>query len=179
MRPGGPLFPLSKPPVPACYMMAPMSKLTAFLLAASLLCGAAELSTKKALNLATIKTMVAASEAEAQRRNAQVTICVVDESGNLLFLEKADGATLNTIVFAQKKARHSAYFRSPSKNASDALKGGNMVFLALPEAFPVQGGLPIKADGQIIGAIGVSGAASEVDEAIGQAGLDAAFGPAK
>jgi glc operon protein GlcG len=160
-------------------MMAPMSKLTAFLLAASLLSSAAELSTKKALNLATIKTMVAASEAEAQKRNAQVTICLVDESGNLLFLERADGATLNTIVFAQKKARHSAYFRSPSKNAADSLKGGNLVQLALPEAFPVQGGLPIKVDGQIIGAIGVSGAASEVDEAIGQAGLDAAFGPAK
>jgi len=179
IAPSAHVFPVRKPPVQACYMMRPMSKFAAFLLAASLLSSAAELSTKKALNLATIKTMVAASEAEAQKRNAQVTICVVDESGNLLFLEKADGATLNTIVFAQKKARHSAYFRSPSKNASDALKGGNMVFLALPEAFPVQGGLPIKADGQIIGAIGVSGAASEVDEAIGQAGLDAAFGPAK
>ena len=166
-------------PFQACYMIIPMSKLAALLLAASVLCGAAELSTKKALNLATIKTMVVASEAEAQKRTAQVTICIVDESGNLLFLEKADGATLNTIVFAQKKARHSAYFRSPSKNAADALKGGNMVFLALPEAFPVQGGLPIKIDGQIIGAIGVSGAASEVDEAIGQAGLDAAFGAAK
>jgi glc operon protein GlcG len=163
----------------ACYMIRPMSKFAAFLLAASLVCSAAELSTKKALNLVTIKTMVAASEAEAQKRNAQVTICIVDESGNLLFLEKADGATLNTIVFAQKKARHSAFFRSPSKSAADSLKGGNMAFLALPDAFPVQGGLPIKADGQIIGAIGVSGAAAEVDEAIGQAGLDAAFGTAK
>ena len=176
---GRALFSLPKPLMPACYMISPMSKFAAFVLAASFLCGAAELSTKKALNLATIKTMLAASEAEAQKRNAQVTICVVDESGNLLFLEKADGATLNTIVFAQKKARHSAYFRSPSKNAAESLKGGNLAMLALPEAFPVQGGLPIKVDGQIIGAIGVSGAASEVDEAIGQAGLDAAFGAAK
>ena len=80
--------------------------------------------------------MVVASEAEAQKRTAQVTICIVDESGNLLFLEKADGATLNTIVFAQKKARHSAYFRSPSKNAADALKGGNMVFLGLARSIP-------------------------------------------
>ncbi len=49
--------------------------------------------------------MVAAAEAEAKTRNVEVTICVVDDSGNLLFLEKADGASLNTIQFAQKKAR--------------------------------------------------------------------------
>jgi len=134
---------------------------------------AAELSTKKALNLATVKAMVAAAEAEEQKRNVQVTICIVDESGNLLFLQKADGAGLNTILFAQKKARHAAYFRSPSKNASDSLKSGNMAQLALPESFPVQGGLPIKVDGQTIGAIACSGAASEVDEAISQAAIDA------
>jgi glc operon protein GlcG len=157
-------------------MMFAMSKFAALMLAASLLCGAAQLSTKKALNLVTVKALVAAAEAEEQKRNVQVTICVVDESGNLLFLEKADGAGLNTILFAQRKARHSAFFRSPSKNSADSLKGGNMAQLAAPESFPMQGGLPIKVDGQTIGAIGVSGAASEVDEAIGQAALDAVFG---
>jgi uncharacterized protein GlcG (DUF336 family) len=55
------------------------------------------------------------------------------------------------------------------------LKNGNTAQLAVPEAFPMQGGLPIKVDGQTIGAIGVSGAASEVDEAIGQAAIDAVF----
>ena len=153
-----------------------MSKFTALMLAASLVSSAAELATKKALNLVTVKAMIVAAEAEAQKRSAQVTICIVDESGNLLFLEKADGAGLNTIVFAQKKARHSAFFKSPSKNAADGLKGGNNALLVLPDAFPVQGGLPIKVDGQTIGAIGVSGAAAEVDEAIGQAALDAVFG---
>jgi glc operon protein GlcG len=158
------------------YMMFPMSKFAALILAASLFSGAADLSTKKALNLATVKAMVAAAEAEEQKRNVQVTICVVDESGNLLFLEKADGAGLNTVLFAQRKARHSAFFRSPSKTGADSLKGGNTSLLAVPEAFPIQGGLPIKVDGQTLGAIGVSGAASEVDEAIGQAALDAVFG---
>ena len=56
---------------------------------------ATDLPTKKYLDLATIKTMVAAAEAEARKRSVEVTICVVDDSGNLLFLEKADGATLN------------------------------------------------------------------------------------
>jgi len=134
---------------------------------------AAELPTKKWLNLAAIKKMVAAAEAEAQKRNVQVTLCIVDESGNLLFLQKADGAGLNTINFAQRKARHAAFFGSPSKNAADQLKGGNTAVLAYPNAFPNQGGLPIKADGQILGAIAASGAASEVDEAIAQAAIDA------
>ncbi len=136
---------------------------------------AQDLPTRKHLNLATIKTMVAASEAEAKRLNVEVTICVVDESGNLLFLEKADAASLNTIQFAQKKARHSAFYQSPSKDGADALKKGNLDVLAFPDFFPNQGGLPIKVDGQTIGAMSASGAKSEIDEAIAQAGIDAVF----
>jgi glc operon protein GlcG len=135
----------------------------------------AELPTRKHLNLAAIKTMVAAAEAEAQKRGVEVTICIVDESGNLLFLEKADGASLNTIQFAQKKARHSAFYRSPSKDGADALKKGNLEVLAFPDFFPNQGGLPIQVDGQTIGGIAASGAKSEIDEAIAQAALDALF----
>lgn len=134
---------------------------------------AAELPSKKFLNLAAIKVMVAAAEGEAQKRNVQVTICIVDESGNILFLQKADGAGLNTIQFAQKKARHSAFFRRPSKAGADQLKGGDMGVLVFPDAFPNQGGLPIRVDNQVVGAIGVSGAPSEVDEAIGQVAIDA------
>ena len=112
--------------------------------------------------------MVATAEAEASKRNVQVTIFIVDESGNLLFQQKADGAGLNTIDYAQKKARHAAYHRNPSKNAADQLQGGNNFVLISPNSFPKQGGLPLKVDGQTIGAIGVT---SEVDEAIGQAAI--------
>lgn len=134
---------------------------------------AAELPSKKFLNLAAIKTMVSAAEAEASKRNVQVTICIVDDNGNVLFLQKADGAGLNTIQFAQKKARHSAIYKRPSKAAADQLKGGDLGVLAFPDAFPNQGGLPIRIDTQTIGGIGVSGAPSEVDEAIGQVAIDA------
>ncbi len=154
-----------------------MLKLTALVLVAASFLAAAELSTKKSLNLAAIKTMVAAAEAEAQKRNVQVTICIVDESGNLLFLQKADGATLNTLQFCQKKARHSSFYRQPSKSAADQVKNGNYAILAFPEAFPNQGGLPIKVDNATIGGIACSGAASEVDEAISQVALDALFKP--
>src|SRR5450755_833057 len=89
----------------------------------------ADLPTRKYLNLAAIKTMVAGAEAEAKKQNVEVTICIVDESGNLLFLEKADSASLNTIQFAQKKARHSAFYRSPSREGAEALKKGDVQVL--------------------------------------------------
>ena len=134
---------------------------------------AAELPSKKYLNLAAIKTMVAAAEAEEARQNVHVTICIVDESGNLLFLEKGDTAPLNTNIWAQKKARHAAFYKAPSKAGEDAVKNGNTAALAYPDFFPNQGGLPIIVDGQILGGIAASGAKSEVDEAVAQAGLDA------
>jgi glc operon protein GlcG len=138
---------------------------------------AADLPTRKYLNLAALKTMAAAAEAEAQKRNVQVTICIVDESGNLLFLQKADGAGLNTIQFAQKKARYAALYSRPSKAAADQLKEGNTAVLVFPDAFPNQGGVPIQVDGKTIGAIACSGAASDVDEAISQTAIDALLKP--
>lgn len=150
-----------------------MLRAISLLLASAALVPAVDLPSKKYLNLAAVKTMVAAAEAEAQKRNVSVTICIVDESGNLLFLQKGDSATINTIQFAQRKARHSAMFRSPSKNAADNLAKGQIQVLAFPDGFPNQGGLPIRVDGQILGGIGVSGAPSEVDEAIGQVAIDA------
>ncbi len=143
------------------------------LLAAGVVAYGVELPTKPYLDLRTIKTMVTAAEAEAAKRNVHVSLCIVDESGNLLFLEKADGAPLNTIEFAQKKARHAAFYGSPSKNGLDAIRAGKLDVLALPDYFPNQGGLPIKVDGQLVGGVAASGAKSEVDEAVAQAGLDA------
>jgi glc operon protein GlcG len=134
---------------------------------------AADLPSKKYLNLAAIKTMVAGAEAEAKKQNVEVTICIVDESGNLLFLQKADAASLNTIQWAQKKARHAAFYRAPSREGAETMKKGNVEALAFPDFFPNQGGLPIQVDGQTLGGIAASGAKSEIDEAIAQAGLDA------
>ena len=138
---------------------------------------APELSTKKSLNLSAIKLMVNAAEAEAAKRNVQVSLCIVDESGNLLFFEKADAAALNTIEFAQRKARHAAFYGSPSRNGAEAVKKGDLAVLEYPQYFPNQGGLPIKVDGQTIGAMAASGARSEIDEAIAQAGIDALLKP--
>ena len=119
-----------------------MFKLAIALMSLLVVASAAELPSKKYLNLAALKTMVAAAEAEAQRQNVSVTICIVDESGNLLFLEKGDAAPLNTITWAQKKARHAAFYKSPSKAAEDTVRQHNLEALAYPDFFPNQGGLP-------------------------------------
>jgi len=132
-----------------------------------------ELPSRKWLNLAAVKTLAAAADAEAKKLNVQVTICITDESGNILFLQKADGVGLNTIKIAQKKARYAAIYGRPSAVAGEQVKSGNLAILAFPDAFPNQGGLPIKVDGLMIGAIACSGAPSEVDEAIAQAAIDA------
>ena len=134
----------------------PMFKLLFVMLAFFATAYSADLPSKKYINLAAIKTMVTAAEAEAKKRNVEVTICIVDESGNLLFLQKADAASLNTIVWAQKKARHAAFYRSASKDAADNVKKGNVEALAFPDYFPNQGGLPIQVDGQTIGGIAAS-----------------------
>ena len=133
----------------------------------------AQLPSRKYLDLAAVKTMVTAAEAEAQKRQLHVTICVVDDSGNLLFLEKGDGVPFNTIEFAQKKARHAAMYGSPSKNGADTVKKGSVEAITFPDFFPNQGGVPVVLDGQVLGGISASGAKSEIDEAIAQAGVDA------
>jgi glc operon protein GlcG len=150
-----------------------MLKLSVVVLSMLAVTFAVDLPSKKTLNVAAMKIMVAAAEAEAKKQNVSVTICIVDESGNLLFLQKADGVSLNTVEFARQKAKFSALYGNPSKDAAESVKGGNMSALAFPSYFPNQGGLPIKVDGQTIGGIAASGAKSEIDEAIAQAGLDA------
>src|ERR1041385_1606965 len=84
-------------------IMLPMSRILSMLLASAILVGAAELPSKKYLNLAAVKTMVAAAEAEMQKRNVHVSICIMDENGNLLFFQRGEGTSVNTITFAQGK----------------------------------------------------------------------------
>jgi len=147
-------------------------KVTVALLSLTPLLLAADLPSKKYLDLKTIKALVASAETEAQRQHVSVTLCIVDENGNLLFLQKGDTVPQNTVIWAQKKARHSAFYNAPSKDAEDAVKKGHVEALAYPEFFPNQGGLPIVVDGQLVGGMAASGAKSEIDEAVVRAALD-------
>jgi glc operon protein GlcG len=135
----------------------------------------ADLPTRKFVNFAAIKTMVAAAEAKTKKLNVGVTICIVDESGNLFFLPKADAAPLNTIEFAQKKARHVALFKIPSKDGADAVKKGHLDVLVFPDFFPTRADSPARWTARPSAVLLATGAKSEIDEAISQAALDALF----
>lgn len=148
-------------------------KLTVATLGLALCASAADLPSRKYLDLKTIKALVAAAEAEANRQHVSVTLCIVDETGNLIFLQKGDTAPVSTVTWAQRKARHAAFYNAPSKDAEDAVKKGHVEALAYPEFFPNQGGLPVVIDGQLVGGMSASGAKSEIDEAIVRAALDA------
>lgn len=146
--------------------------LTLFLLAAPVLF-AADLATRKALTLDVAKQIVAAAEAEAKKNNWNVVICIVDEGGNLVYLQRMDETQIGSIEVAQQKALSAIRFKRPTKAFEDALVGGRHAILSLPGALPVEGGLPITHENRIIGAIGVSGVTSQQDGQIGKAGIDA------
>jgi glc operon protein GlcG len=129
---------------------------------------------KSALNLADAKEIAAAAEAEALKNKWSVTIAVLDDGGNLLFLQRMDEAPLGSIVVAQEKARTALRFKRPTKTFEEIIASGRTSMLTLPGATPIEGGLPLLNKGQIIGAIGVSGVLSPQDAQIAQAGVEVA-----
>jgi uncharacterized protein GlcG (DUF336 family) len=112
--------------------------------------------------------------AEAQKNNWRMAVAVVDISGDLVFFEKMDGTQAASVNIAADKARSAARFKRPTKALQDALAAGGagMRLLALEGAVPVEGGIPLVADGKIVGAIGVSGGTSEQDGQCAKAGAD-------
>jgi glc operon protein GlcG len=134
---------------------------------------AAELATKRALTLEVAKEMSAAAEAEAVRNNWNVVIAIVDDGGRLMHLVRRDGTQYGSIEVAQDKARTAIAFRRPTKAFEDAIAGGRNAILGLGGATPVEGGVPIVVDGEMIGAIGVSGATSSQDAQVAAAGVAA------
>ncbi len=133
----------------------------------------ADLAVKKALTLEIAKKVAAAAEAHAVANQWNVVIAIVDDGGNLMYLERMDETQLGSIDVAQEKARTAARFKRPTKALEDAVAGGRNVVLRIPGVLPVEGGLPLVAEGKIVGAIGVSGVTSQQDGTIGKAGADA------
>ncbi len=127
------------------------------------------------ISLEHAKKVIAAAEVEAKKNNWRVAIAVVDSSGYLVAFHRLDNTQLGSIEVALKKAKTSALFRRPTKAFEDTLGmgGSNVKIVTLPEALPIEGGLPIVHNGKIIGAIGVSGVKSTEDGQIAAAGLEA------
>ena len=118
------------------------------------------------------RKVVAAAEAEARRNGWNVVIAVVDGAGHLVLLERLDNTQVGSVEVARGKAWTSAAFRRPTKAFEDmvAAGGAGLKVLTLQGVVAAEGGLPIVADGKLIGAIGVSGMTSQQDGQIAAAG---------
>ena len=115
---------------------------------------------KAVLTLAGARAAAGAAEAEARRLNTTGAIAVVDDGGSLLYLVRLDNTFPAGAAVATHKARTAATFRMPTRNLEDAVKNGRTSLVAVAEMTPLVGGIPITIDGQVVGAVGVSGAAS-------------------
>ena len=153
-------------------------KLTAIAMALSTfgLNATAQTTDKKALTLDGAKKVIAASVSYARKNNAPGgVIAVVDDGGNLMALERLDGTFAAGANISIGKARTAVLFKRPTKAFEDIIKNGRTAMVALPDGLftPLQGGVPILIDGQVIGGVGVSGAASaQQDEELAIAGAN-------
>ncbi len=131
----------------------------------------AQLGTKKSMTLEAAKKLAAAAEAEAIANKWTMVIVIVDDGGNLVFLQKMDETQIGSIDVAIAKAQSAVKFKRPTKAFEDALTGGRQALLKLPGGIPIEGGVPLMIDGKVIGAIGVSGAQSKEDGQVAAAAV--------
>lgn len=132
------------------------------------------MKTKACLELADVKAIAAAAEAHALANQWPVTIAIVDDGGQLLWLQRLDGAAAISAHIAPAKANTAALGRRESKAYEDVINGGRTSFLSVPSLQGMlEGGVPIMQDGICIGAVGVSGVKSAEDAQIARAGIAA------
>ncbi|HET7241278.1 MAG TPA: heme-binding protein [Gemmatimonadales bacterium] len=131
---------------------------------------------KQTLTLEGAKAAAAAATAEARKGNEGASVAVVDDGGNLIYVERLQPTFAMGATISIEKAKTAALFGKPSKILEDAIVGGRTPLLNVWSA-PLNGGEPIVVGGQVVGAIGVSGASSAArDAAIAMAGAAALGG---
>jgi glc operon protein GlcG len=131
------------------------------------------MKSKPVLTLDDVKKIAAAAEAEAVKNNWAVTISIVDDGGHLLWLQRLDGAAPVSAWIGPQKAITSAIGRRESGVYEKMVNEGRVSFLAVAPVTPLEGGVPIMVDGQLVGAVGVSGVKSTEDVQIAKAGIAA------
>ena len=138
---------------------------------------AGPLPTRPVLTLPAARSIVAAAESRARSEGWPAVIAVVDSGGLLILLERMDDAPLLAgVELASGKARTAALFRKPSGALEDSINGGRQAVLSARGFILMRGAVPITVDGQVVGAVGVSGDTPEHDEITAKAGA-AAIGP--
>ena len=152
-----------------------IASLVLMILSANVLANAQTVE-KKTLTIEGAKKVIAGAVAYARKNNAPGgVIAVVDEGGNLMALERLDGTFAAGANISIGKARTAVLFKRPTKAFEDIIENGRTAMVALPDAYftPLQGGVPITIDGQIVGGVGVSGASSaQQDEELAIAGAN-------
>ncbi len=132
------------------------------------------MKSKSSLELADLKAIAAAAEAEAVKNNWAVTIAIVDDGGHLIWLQRMDGSAPISSHIAPAKANTAAMGRRETKVYEEIINGGRYSFLSVPHVEGMlEGGVPIMKDGQCLGAVGVSGVKSAEDAQIARAGIAA------
>lgn len=129
--------------------------------------------TRPALTFDDVHRIAAAAAAEAQRNQWPVTIAICDDGGHLLLLHRLDGVATVSSAIAPAKARAAALGRRETKIYEDMINGGRTAFLSAPLDGMLEGGVPIIVDGELVGAVGVSGVKSSEDAQIAKAGIAA------
>jgi len=128
---------------------------------------------KKSVSLEDARKAGAAAAVEAKKNKWNMAIAVVDDGGHLIYFERIDETQFGSVDIAIGKARTAASLKRPTKALEDALNGGQYAILTYPNTIPREGGVPIVADGMVVGAIGVSGEKSSEDAQAANAGVDA------
>ena len=132
------------------------------------------MQTKFVLTTDDVKKIAAAAEAEALTNNWPVTIASVDDGGHLLWLQRMDGCAAISAHIAPSKAKTAAMGRRETKIYEDIINNGRTAFLTAPYIDGLlEGGVPIVVEGQVIGAVGVSGVKSEQDAQVAKVGIAA------
>ncbi|HUN25663.1 MAG TPA: heme-binding protein [Steroidobacteraceae bacterium] len=131
------------------------------------------MNSKPYLSLEDARRIIAAARTHAQAHKWSVSICVCDDGGHLLALERTDGAAPFTARMAIAKGAAAALGRRESKAFEDMINQGRVAFVTAPLEGLLEGGVPILAEGHVVGAVGVSGVKSAEDAEIARAGLAA------
>jgi len=119
---------------------------------------------KRSLGIEGARRAIAAAAAEAHARKAGAVIAVVDDGGNLMALERLDDTFPAGALISYGKARTAALFKKPTRFFEELVNKGRTAMVALDGFTPLQGGVPIVIDGQVVGAVGVSGASSAAQD---------------
>ncbi|WP_028241067.1 heme-binding protein [Stutzerimonas azotifigens] len=131
------------------------------------------MQSKAVLTQTEVASILAAARTEAQNNGWAVTIVVADDGGHPLALERLDGCAPIGAYIATEKARSAALGRRETKGYEDMVNGGRTAFVSAPIVTSLEGGVPVVIDGQVIGAVGVSGVTAAQDAQIAKAGVAA------